>query len=106
MKYKLRRILIGMILGALSFTATAFAISQTVPKDVTYRNIQIVVDGVKVTPADANGNYAEPFMIDGTTYLPVRAIANAFGKDVSWDDATNTVSLSNQSVVGTYTLFQ
>ena len=44
-------------------------------------------------PKDANGNTVEPFIIDGTTYLPVRAVSNALGLNVGWDDATSTVSL-------------
>ena len=37
----------------------------------------------------------EPFIIDGTTYLPVRALSNALGFDVGWDNATSTVSISS-----------
>ncbi len=36
-------------------------------------------------PKDANGNVVEPFTMNGTTYLPVRAISNALEKDVEWD---------------------
>ena len=104
MKHTFKLFIIGVILAGLVFSTTAFATNQTMQKDVTYRNIKIVVDNTKVIPADANGNYVEPFIIDGTTYLPVRAVANAFGKDVAWDDVTNTVSLSNQSVVGTFVM--
>ena len=43
---------------------------------------------------DANGNYVEPFIIDGTTYLPVRGIASALGLNVGWDGATKTVLLT------------
>lgn len=33
----------------------------------------------------------EPFTVNGTTYLPVRAIGEALGKDVKWDGETKTV---------------
>jgi peptidyl-prolyl cis-trans isomerase B (cyclophilin B) len=83
--------------------------SATLQKDVTYRDIKIVVDGNEITPTDANGNPVEPFIMDGTTYLPVRAVANAFGKEVGWDDTTNTVYLGTQlaesnNVLGTYVM--
>ncbi|MBQ9997667.1 MAG: hypothetical protein IJP19_01465, partial [Clostridia bacterium] len=32
---------------------------------------------------------------NGTTYLPVRAVASALGMDVDWDGNTSTVILSN-----------
>ncbi len=109
MKHQLKKLVIGLLLGATVSSMTAFATNTTIQKDVTYRNINIVVDKNEITPTDANGNYVEPFIIDGTTYLPVRAVANALAKDVSWDDTTNTVSLSemqitNESIVGIYTL--
>jgi len=44
-----------------------------------------MIDGAEYVPTDANGNVVEPFIYNGTTYLPVRAVANAFGKDVKWD---------------------
>ncbi len=94
MKYQLKKLTIGLLLGATVSSMTAFAANATLTKDITYRNIEIAVDGNKITPTDANGNYVEPFIMDGTTYLPVRAVANAFDKDVSWEDATSTVSLN------------
>jgi hypothetical protein len=35
-----------------------------------------------------------PVIKDGRTYLPVSAVAEAFGYTVSWDQATQTVSLN------------
>ncbi len=35
-----------------------------------------------------------PVIKDGRTYLPVSAVAKAFGYNVSWDQATQTVSLT------------
>lgn len=58
---------------------------------ITFRNIKISVDGSMITPTDANGAPAEPFILDGSTYLPVRAVANALGAKVRWDDSTSTV---------------
>ena len=47
-----------------------------------------------ITPRDVNGNAIEPFIIDGTTYLPVRGISSALGLGVDWDQNTHTVKLS------------
>jgi|GEM_PF-108736 len=109
MKQKLKGLLIGLTLGAVISSTTAFAANETIPKDITYRNINIVIDGNEITPTDANGNYVEPFIMDGTTYLPVRAISNALGKEVSWDGDTATVYIGEQpseniDIVGNYTL--
>lgn len=51
------------------------------------------MDGELVEPKDANGQTVEPFVYNGTTYLPVRAVSNAIGKDVSRDGAEKIVYL-------------
>ena len=35
----------------------------------------------------------EPFIYNGTTYLPVRAVGDAIGKQVTWDGGSKTVYL-------------
>jgi len=59
--------------------------------EALYSNINIYVDGVAVKPKDTIGNAVEPFIYNGTTYLPVRAVGSAFGKTVDWDGATQSV---------------
>ena len=55
--------------------------------------IKIFVDGQKINPKDAQGNSVQPFIYNGTTYLPVRAVADALGKAVYWDGPNYTVYL-------------
>lgn len=74
--------------------ATSLAASRVVSADLHYNGIKITLDGREIIPTDASGNPVEPFIIDGTTYLPVRGIASALGLDVQWDQATNTVILT------------
>ena len=83
----------AVVLGAALLCGTAVAASTITSRTITaqYMGIQIVVDGVAVTPKDANGNVVEPFVSEGTTYLPVRAIGEALGKEVTWDGETRTV---------------
>ncbi len=70
---------------------------STYSKDVAlnYNNIKLNVNGTEIVPKDVNGNIVEPFTIDGTTYLPVRALANALGEEVYWDGETKTVYIGN-----------
>jgi hypothetical protein len=86
----------GAIVSAiLTFGVVAFGESITKSISVMYDNIKILIDGVEYTAKDANGNVIEPFIFNGTTYLPVRGIANAFGKEVSWEPQTSTVKLGS-----------
>ncbi|MBQ8540614.1 MAG: RICIN domain-containing protein [Clostridia bacterium] len=58
--------------------------------------INIFINGGKFTAKDANGNVVNPILQDGTTYLPVRAIGEAFDKEVAWDGTTKTVTLTTK----------
>lgn len=95
---KLAKILLVTLLFGLLATP-ALAASETVQAALTYRDIKITVNGAEVTPTDVNGSSTEPFIIDGTTYLPLRAISEALGCDVAWDDATNSVIITTEGVV-------
>ena len=68
----------------------------TVSATLTWRGIRIVLDGRVITPKDVNGNPVDPFIYNGTTYLPVRALAGALGCDVDWDGNTSTVFIVSE----------
>jgi len=78
-----------VLLAALPVIAATFEKTIT----VTYKDIKLYVDGDLITPKDGSGNVVEPFVYDGTTYLPVRAVGEAIGKHVTWDSNTNSVYL-------------
>ena len=42
---------------------------------------------------DANGKAVEAFIYNGTTYVPIRAVSNAFGADIGYDRNTQTISI-------------
>jgi transglutaminase-like putative cysteine protease len=87
----------GLLLGAVIFggvTAGAANLTQNIA--ATYRDIKIYIDRTLIAPKDANGAVVEPFIFNGTTYLPVRAVAEALGKEVSWDGGTNSVYIGAQ----------
>lgn len=77
----------------IAFGASALAAYQQ-EAVLNYADIQITLNGQPIVPTDAAGEPVEPFAINGTTYLPVRAVATALGLDVAWVQETSTVSLS------------
>lgn len=97
---KLTRILIAALAVCLLATSV-FAAAGAVQKTLTYRNIRITLDGETLTPTDAGGKATEPFIMDDSVYLPVRAISEALGCEVSWDDAASTVRLLSPERAGT-----
>lgn len=93
MKNTLKGYLIGVLSTVLLLGCVAYAASTTKTIEALYNNIKIYVDGIKIDPKDAAGNTVEPFIYNGTTYLPVRAVGEAMGKTVTWDGTTQSVYL-------------
>jgi len=91
MRKRLQGIVIGFVLAAVMLGGTALANFRNENITVTYRDIRLVINGQEVTPRDAFGNVVEPFIFEGTTFLPVRAVAEALGQPVDWDGVTSTV---------------
>lgn len=91
---KVVKMLTLCILALSMLVIPAAASTGSVNATLDYQDIKILIGGEEIKPVDVNGESAEPFAINGSTYLPVRAIAQALGYDVTWDGATNTVSLT------------
>jgi hypothetical protein len=64
--------------------------------NAVYNSITLYVNGLKVVPKDSDGNVVEPFIVDGTTYLPVRAVSQALNLPVDYDSKTSTVYLGQK----------
>jgi len=92
-KEKLQVFLCGVAVGLvlLLLCGSALADATTRQLTATYNNIKIYVDGELISPKDVNGKPTEPFIVEGSTYLPVRAVAEALGKPVEWDDPSKSV---------------
>ncbi len=90
----------GMLVMALlsGLVGTAFAVSwRQETATLNYGNIKVTLNGETVPLVNETGGTVEPFAINGTTYLPIRAISSALGLDVEWDGETNTAVLSGGS---------
>jgi len=99
-KEKLKGFVVGVVLTSLVVGAIpTMAEKITKSAELLYNNIKVVIDGKQADLKDAQGNTVEPFIIDGTTYLPVRAVSNALNKAVSWDGATQTVYLGENKEI-------
>lgn len=103
MKKRLLSLMLVVVMAiGLCLPAAAVSVETTA---ITYRAIKIVINEKEITPCDEAGNTVEPFIMNsnGTTYLPLRAIAQALGLDVSWDGPTSTVTLKSGGAVKTGT---
>ena len=95
MKREIRGFIIGVVVMAFLSGTFAFASQGTKIIEAFYDDISIFIYGNEITPTDANGEIVEPFRYNGTTYLPVRAISEALGMPVYWDEAAKNVYLGD-----------
>ena len=61
--------------------------------------IKVYVNDKLIVPTDVNGKTVDVLLYKGTTYLPVRAVANALDQAVAWDGASYSVYIGSHKDV-------
>ncbi|MBQ9599002.1 MAG: haloacid dehalogenase-like hydrolase [Clostridia bacterium] len=69
--------------------ASAIAVSMLPASFAANDDIKVIVDGTELVISEED---TKPFVEDGRTLVPMRAIFEALGATVEWDDATKTVT--------------
>lgn len=85
------------VLAALlisSTTITALAANGAIKIEVS--PISVLVDGEVFQPKDASGNDVMVFTYNGTTYAPLRELAEAYGLEVGYDGERNIATVSSR----------
>jgi hypothetical protein len=97
MKKSLFSFLTGAIttLLLIGLPVTALAASGTIKIEVN--PVSVLVDGEVFQPTDVNGNSVMVFTYNGTTYAPLRALAEAYGLEVGYDSAKQLVTVNSSS---------
>ena len=94
MKGKLTSFFAGMLTVALLMTLTVSALAADGSLSLTVNPIRVLVNGEVFQPKDAQGNDVLVFTYNGTTYAPLRALAEAYGLEVGYD-AANKIATVN-----------
>lgn len=95
MKLHLKSTLIGLTMGTLIATQLPLLAAQgSKTLSVMFNNIKVSIDKQPVDFTTANGTKLEPFVYDGTTYVPLESIAKALGYSITSDPAQSSVTLS------------
>lgn len=105
----MKKIVLTYVAGFMTATILTCGIayaSTTKTLQAEYNNIKVYIDNVLTDLKDANGSKVEPFICDGTTYLPVRGVAQALGCQVEWDGATQSVKLYKDALPDTAYLME
>ena len=78
----LKRILALCLVLLTCMSTPAFAAQS---RTITVDPIDVIVGGTVFLPTDVNGNNVPVFVYNGTTYAPLRALAEAYGLGVSYN---------------------
>ena len=87
------------VIADMATLTSAYVDSDAHP--VVFRDINVAggirlrMNGKEFRPKNALGEEVDVFTCDGTTYLPVRALAEALGCEIEWDGDTRTVYISS-----------
>ncbi len=80
---------------SLSFNVASGASSLVEISAHLNNGIKVVLHGEKFEPKETDGSKLVPITYKGRTYLPLRAVAEAAGLEVTWDANTSTAYLGD-----------
>ncbi|HYE83803.1 MAG TPA: stalk domain-containing protein [Clostridia bacterium] len=88
-KKRLLPVIVILIVIAAATIPTAYA--DNVPETVqAYPGVKIIYNGQELT------DEKQPYIIDSSTYVPLRMLMNSFGKEISYDSTMNMVIINNK----------
>ncbi|CAG7648699.1 peptidylprolyl isomerase [Paenibacillus allorhizosphaerae] len=86
MNDKVKGLVLGLSLGVMMTGSIAFASGTQI--EVYFQNLKYMFDGVEKKPTEEQG---AGFIYNGTTYVPLRFVSEALGKEVGYDADTETI---------------
>lgn len=93
MKKRIPSFLVGMVTMALMISTIMSALAISSRMSIEVNPISIQVNGATFQPKDATGADVPVFAYNGTTYAPLRALAEAYGLDVWYDSVSNLAAV-------------
>lgn len=79
------------LLSGVLFTTSVDASSAVKKVDAHYKNIKIINNSQEVT-IDPK---AEPFLLNGVTYIPLRMLGELYNKNVQWNSESSTITIKD-----------
>lgn len=95
------RLLVFLLAAVLFVAAAVPAYAAMTGKSIdVYTGVRIFVNGRELHPADVKGNELETFIYEGTTYVPLRAVSEALGAEVTWNAEGKNVYVNTEGIGG------
>ncbi|WP_422486345.1 stalk domain-containing protein [Gudongella sp. DL1XJH-153] len=90
-------LVVAVLMLTMAFSSTGFAAWMGKTMEAQYRNISIFVNSEYKQATDVNGKVVEPFIVDGTIYVPLRGIAQMFGYEVGFNPQTYRIDITGDA---------
>ncbi|TVY11709.1 peptidylprolyl isomerase [Paenibacillus cremeus] len=99
MNDKVKGLVLGLSLGVMLTGSIAYASGTQI--EVYFKNLKYMFDGIEKKPTEDQGS---GFIYNGTTYVPLRFVSEALGKEVGFDADTDTIWVGKNptTIVSTY----
>lgn len=91
----MKKFLSGFLCATLVFSLTLSALAISGRMTIEVDPINIMVNGEVFVPKDVNGKEVPQFAYQGTTYAPLRALAEAYGLEVGYDAEKNMATVND-----------
>ena len=100
MKQRMQGLIAGIFVMVLLLgTVTVFAAtSRTI--EVTFGNFRTYLFGQEFISRNEQGEIVQPFMYNGSLYVPVESILHAMGDNISWDETNGILHFGNVTAPG------
>ncbi len=95
MKSKIMTFAAGALTALLLSSTTMTALAANGAISIEISPIKVLVNGEVFQPKDVDGNEVRVFVSDGTTYAPLRALAEAYGLTVGYDAERNIATVDS-----------
>ncbi|MFK7692850.1 stalk domain-containing protein [Paenibacillus sp. HJGM_3] len=83
----MKKMIVGLVAGLLIGTTGTAIAAQTETVQAVFAKFNVKIDSKQPTEVEA-------LVYDGTSYYPIRVIADILGHDVGYDDSSRTINLS------------
>ncbi|WP_308636021.1 stalk domain-containing protein [Paenibacillus silvisoli] len=81
---------VGFIAGAVFFSGVSYAANNATQLKAFF-GVKLIQNGIDKTPEDK-----KPFIVDGTTYVPLRTASELTGVDIAWDGKNSAVIIGKK----------
>ena len=94
MKSRLVSFIAGVAAALMLVALPVSALASDGSLTLTIHPIKVLVNGQVFQPKDVQGNDVLVFTCDGTTYAPLRALAEAYGLEVGYDGQNHIATVN------------